>query len=227
MIYEYPSSDAALRQGDIFRSLPRIIYDPSKLAIVSSSDPNRFETNVDWSKKSGESSITALVRIEPVFGIVITQDCDADRTSDISFFRIEKFTDVTGLTLPEKESRLLKWWTEAITRKSRGEDGKKWFYLPQSMAIGFENRMAVNFQNMFQVDRVFLETHLATLRIGRLNEVADEHFREKIAQYFRRYPYNEWYPLSKEEFDYYTETDPTRNDTPPYPWQTSDASDVE
>jgi hypothetical protein len=58
--------------------------------------------------------------------------------------------------------------------------------------------------------------------MGRLKDMADEHFREKIAQYFRRYPYNEWYPLSQEEYKHYTINDETRSDSPPYPWQIDD-----
>jgi hypothetical protein len=35
--------------------------------------------------------------------------------------------------------------------------------------------------------------------MGRLNDVATEHFRESLGQFYRRYPYNEWYPLTPEE----------------------------
>ncbi|MBM4082926.1 MAG: hypothetical protein FJ278_24680 [Planctomycetes bacterium] len=41
---------------------------------------------------------------------------------------------------------------------------------------------------------------LRSLRKGRLNPIADEHFRERIAEFFRRYPYDEWYPLDQREF---------------------------
>ena len=49
-----------------------------------------------------------------------------------------------------------------------------------------------------RVRRVELET-LRDLRRGRLNFLADEHFRERIGEFFRRYPYDEWYALNREE----------------------------
>jgi hypothetical protein len=78
--------------------------------------------------------------------------------------------------------------------------------------------MVVPFENVFQVPAAGLKIRVARLRRGRLNEVADEHFRESIAQYFRRYPVDEWYPLNKEEFDKYVK-DETKSSTPPMPWQ--------
>jgi len=54
------------------------------------------------------------------------------------------------------------------------------------------------------------------LRRGRLNDMADEHFRERIADFFRRYPYDEWYALNQDELAVYQQEYP---DTNPYPWQ--------
>lgn len=48
---------------------------------------------------------------------------------------------------------------------------------------------------------------------------AYEHYREKIAEYFRRYPYDEWYPLSKEEFKVYNDE---KGPVEPFPWQNDD-----
>lgn len=222
MIYEYPSPTDSIRQGDIFRSLPLIRYSPQRLLLISpEGTPEDTPTiEVNFATISDQKSVSVVVTVEPALGIVITQDCDADRTNDIAFFQIGTFTDITGLmpttsTNPEKQSN---WWIDAITRKSRGEEGAKWFYLPLDPRMGFTERIAIDFQSIFQVDRHFLHENLPTLRVGRLNDIADEHFREKIAQYFRRYPYNEWYPLSPEEFKHYTR-DATRRDTPPYTWQ--------
>ena len=61
--------------------------------------------------------------------------------------------------------------------------------------------MGVDFESIFEVKREMLKKYIGKIRIGRLeDEVACPHFRERVAEFFRRYPYNEWYPLDKEEF---------------------------
>jgi len=93
---------------------------------------------------------------------------------------------------------------------------QKWYYLPPDPNLGFD-RMAADFTSVFEVPREMLEKHLETLRLGRLNdEVAWPHFRERVSQFFRRYPYDEWYPLSSEEVDLYERT---RSKVPRYSWQ--------
>lgn len=57
---------------------------------------------------------------------------------------------------------------------------------------------------------------LRNLRPARLNDVADEHFRERISQFFRRYPYDEWYALERDEMALYKNEYP---DAEPFPWQ--------
>lgn len=42
--------------------------------------------------------------------------------------------------------------------------------------------------------------HLRVHRIGTLNKVANEHFREALSHFFRRYAYNEWYPLRRTSY---------------------------
>jgi len=75
--------------------------------------------------------------------------------------------------------------------------------------------MAVDFLVTLRIPREDLES-LRSLRKGRLNPVADEHFRERIAEFFRRYPYDEWYPLNQEELATYAAA---HEGTKPYPWQ--------
>ena len=75
-----------------------------------------------------------------------------------------------------------------ITKHSRLN--LKWFYLPPDSQIGFANRMAVDFHSVLRVSRGYLAQNLARLRRGRLNSIATEHFRERLAEYFRRYPYD-------------------------------------
>ena len=62
--------------------------------------------------------------------------------------------------------------------------------------------MAVDFLVTLRVPREDLEK-LRSLRRGRLNAVADEHFRERIGEFFRRYPYDEWYALDEQEMSEY------------------------
>ena len=77
--------------------------------------------------------------------------------------------------------------------------------------------MAINFHNVIQLRLSDLSKNINILRKGRLNKIAYEHYRECIAQYFRRYPYDEWYPLNKEEFDIYNKK--YENKISPFPWQ--------
>jgi hypothetical protein len=97
----------------------------------------------------------------------------------------------------------------------------KWFYLPPDERLGFAEKMAVGFMVTLRVPRTELEA-LRDLRRGRLNAVADEHFRERISEFFRRYPYDEWYPLNQEELEAYTDEHP---DARPYPWQQTQGPD--
>ena len=81
------------------------------------------------------------------------------------------------------------------------------FYLPADQSVGFRDRMAADFRDIMRVPRRDLEG-MRDFRVGRLNETATEHLRETLAQFFRRYPYDEWYCLSKEEFQAYAEGSP-------------------
>ncbi len=61
-----------------------------------------------------------------------------------------------------------------------------------------------------------IDKELRTLRNGRLNRIADKHFRERIGEFFRRYPYDEWYPFNQDELNCYMNEYP---DIKPFPWQ--------
>ena len=71
-------------------------------------------------------------------------------------------------------------------------------------AFGLGARSAVDFRVVLPVPRLDLES-MRDLRIARLNQVAREHFREALSHFFRRYAFNEWYPLNREEFNAYAE----------------------
>ena len=75
--------------------------------------------------------------------------------------------------------------------------------------------MGVDFLVTLRIPRIDLEEY-SYLRKGRLNENAEAHFRERIAEFFRRYPYNEWYPLNQEEMEEYKKRYP---EAKLYSWQ--------
>jgi antitoxin (DNA-binding transcriptional repressor) of toxin-antitoxin stability system len=154
--------------------------------------------------------VTIIVPVRPVAAIVATQDCDAIRGPDITLCEISNFRKVERKS---KDTNSAKGWKNIITQHAR--INQKWFYLPPDQKIGFHDKMAVDFAVTLRVPRAELE-ELRDLRTGRLNPIADEHFRERIAEYFRRYPYDEWYPLDEEELKAYMQEYP---EVAPFPWQ--------
>jgi hypothetical protein len=141
---------------------------------------------------------------------VATQDCDALRGRDITLCEIESFRAVEKKC---QNTNSPKGWKNIITQHAR--INLKWFYLPPDPRLGFTDKMAVDFAVTLRVPRTELE-QVRHLRRGRLNPIADEHFRERIGEFFRRYPYDEWYPLDPEELRVYQGDYP---DAAPFPWQ--------
>ena len=107
-----------------------------------------------------------------------------------------------------------------ITQQAR--KNLKWFYLPPDARLTFSEKMAADFQVTIRVPGPDLRM-MRVLRKGRLNTEADEHFRERLSEFFRRYPYDEWYPLNRAEFDEYRKE---FTDVEPRTWQ-SDSSTSE
>ena len=206
MIYEHPDKTQPIRQGDIFYPLPLMALDLNRLVVLYK---GKFEES-SWQMIKDRGNIVINAPIKPTWGIVATQDCDASRSPIISLFEIGTFKDVTGLQLLSSPKK----WVNLITQRSRLN--ARWFYLPSNNSIGFKERMAINFHVVFQIPRDNLEEYVDELRRGRLNETAYQHYRERIAQYFRRYPYDEWYPLTKEEF---IEYDKEKGPVKPFKWQ--------
>ena len=159
---------------------------------------------------SQQEEVTAVFPLRPVAAIVATQDCDATHSQDITLCEIRLFSDVYPNAAQTSTPRA---WKNIITQHARVN--QKWFYLPSDQRIGFMHKMAVDFMLTLRVPRVELEA-LRDLRKGRLNSVADEHFRERIGEFFRRYPYDEWYPLNQDELKAYVGQYP---DVKPFPWQ--------
>ncbi len=208
MIYEYPDQAAPLRQGDIFLGLPRIDLSLQEV-LLAGTDGERI---AKWDELARQNQpVNIIVPVRPVAAIVATQDCDTVHSRDITLCEIREFKDVERKS---KDTSAPKSWKNIITQQARVN--QKWFYLPPDDRVGFKEKMAVDFLITLRVPRADLES-LRSLRRGRLNGVADEHFRERIAEFFRRYPYDEWYPLNKEELEAYVGEYPG---TKPFPWQT-------
>lgn len=207
MIYESTSPEVPIRQGDIFIGLPRIDLSLREI-VLAHSEGDRV---VSWQELAGNTEpVAIIVPVRPVAAIVATQDCDAARSHDITLCEIRGFREVEGKS---KDTTSPKSWKNIITQHAR--INQKWFYLPPDPAIGFKEKMAVDFLVTLRVAREDLEM-LRSLRRGRLNATADEHFRERIGEFFRRYPYDEWYPLDGKELDEYKKDYP---DTRPFAWQ--------
>ncbi|MGD0750299.1 MAG: hypothetical protein ABSA23_02710 [Anaerolineales bacterium] len=206
MIYEVPKPDEPIRQGDIFRYIPRIEFDLGKLPVMEGKEI----LSKDWINVSKINPITMIVAARPVEAIVINQNCDVVRTDDIALCEISTIDKVVPLS---KDTKTPRSWERLITKHSR--ENLKWFYLPIDDDI-FKEKMAVDFRSVLHASRVYLEKNLEQLRIGRLNKIATEHFRERLSEYFRRYPYDEWYPLDKSEFEEYRKD---KGDTKPFPYQ--------
>lgn len=194
MIYQFPAATEAIRQGDIFETVPRLDLSFADLSIVN--ENNETEA-VTWDDVRGVAApITAVVGLRAVWAIVITQDCDTVRAPDVTLCEIKPLPSVIRVALPATPEK----WVNFLKRQAT--QNLKWFYLPEDPTIGFTGRMGVDFLATLRVARQDLED-ARHLRRGRLNAVADEHFRERLAEFFRRYPYNEWYPFTKAEFDAY------------------------
>lgn len=209
MIYEFINISEPIRQGDIFVGLPRIDISLNKVLVVVETG----ERIAKWAEiaQKGEP-VNIIVPVRPVAAIVATQDCDAIRSRDITLCEIRSFNDVERRS---KDTSSPKSWKNLITQHAR--INQKWFYLPPDDKVGFSEKMAVDFVVTLRVPRIELE-ELRSLRKGRLNAIADEHFRERIGEFFRRYPYDEWYPLDQDELKVYMNEYP---ETTPYPWQVS------
>ncbi|MBM4030250.1 MAG: hypothetical protein FJ291_00515 [Planctomycetes bacterium] len=208
MIYEFPSQEAAIRQGDIFVGLPRLDISLRRFVVLSEDDSIRMRL---WSEVAEEGQrVTAAVAASPVAAVVISQDCDALHVPDITLCEIRPFRDVERKSKDTTEPTS---WMKIITQHAR--INQKWFYLPPDQGVGFTTKMAVDFTVTLRVPRVELE-ELRHLRAGRLNDYAEAHFRERIAEFFRRFPYDEWYALDAAEMQAYAKAHPTAQ---PYPWQ--------
>ena len=187
--------------------LPRIDISLNKILILSEAG----QSVAKWAEIALKGDpVDIIVPVRPVEAIVVTQDCDAVNGRDITLCEIRAFRDVERKS---KDTKVAKSWKNLITQHARLN--QKWFYLPPDSGISFSEKMAVDFMVTLRVPRAELE-ELRDLRKGRLNKIADEHFRERIGEFFRRYPYDEWYPLNQDELKAYEKEYPGIK---PFPWQ--------
>lgn len=197
MIYTNVGEEDPLQQGDILYPVPMFV--PLTLDTIPKLSSNGDVISSDWVEDlQMKSLVTSGVAVKPVMCIVASQSCDASRASYISCFLIDEFENVTNKKLDGKEAKGRSDLIVAGQRKSG-----KWFYLPQDDNFMIQKPMAINFGRIFQLQRESLISKLDTLRIGKLNSVAYEHYREMVAQYFTRYSYNEWYSLAADELSAY------------------------
>jgi len=208
VIYDYPSLKDPIRQGDIFIGLPRVEVSLRQIPVVTEDGQQRLTSWRDIAQ--ADQTVTAIFAMRPVAAIVATQDCDTLRVPDITLCEIRRFQDVERKAAQTSSPKS---WKHILPQHAR--INQKWFYLPPDSQIGFSDKQGVDFLVTLRLPREELE-EMRDLRRGRLNEIADEHFRERIADFFRRYPYDEWYALNQEELAAYQKEYP---DTHPYPWQ--------
>lgn len=210
IIYQkIPESDP-IKQGDIFYPLPFGYVSLNK--ITKQVAEGQYETG-DWHTFKNEEKIATSVALIGVRAIVATQDCDTNTSPLITFFRIIPFAQAIDRTVPERGDWSAKKYVNLITEQSRLN--AKWFYLPKDPEVGIDEKMGVTFHSTFQLDRKELEQY-KSLRICRLDDESYQHYRESVANYFRRYPYDEWYPFTKEEFEEYKRGHPLAE---PRDWQ--------
>jgi hypothetical protein len=212
MIYQPANTSDPIRQGDIFRRVPRVDLSLTTFAMIDENNTARKTTWLEAVDEADDSLVfPAVLPVKAVDAIVITQNCDAVRGEALSLCQIDDFLQATGKTEAPKTAKK---WQSLITQHCRMN--LRWFYLPADEAIGFAQPMAADFRLILRLPRPELDG-LRELRVARLNDLAAAHFRETLAQFFRRYAYDEWYPLTKEQFAAYA--DNSHEPVQPYPWQ--------
>jgi hypothetical protein len=187
MIYDAVSEVDPIRQGDIFLDIPFFRFNLEKIPVFVTSGNL---APLQWSDITNDE-VEILASLEKADGIVLSQDCDCLRSHSISFMRIIKW---------DKSCESEKNWMNSIVELNTKKIDN--FYLPINEELGLNERKIIEFATIFQLDRETLKS-LKNFRRCRLNQEALEHFRWKIAHYFRRYSYDEYYPLTASEMDAY------------------------
>ncbi|MBA3765610.1 MAG: hypothetical protein H0W99_01225 [Acidobacteria bacterium] len=208
MIYDLPEPSSPISQGDIFIGVPILSLPVDRIPTIDDQDNVQILSWEDFA--SAGETVIGIVAVRPTIAIVGTQECDALRAPSITLFEVRPFRDVERKS---KDTNKSSKWVPIITQHARVN--QKWFYLPADEQLGFLEKMGVDFLTSISIPRIALE-RLIGFRKGRLNETARQHFRERLAEFFRRYAYDEWYPLTREELTEYQKNNP---EAAPFPWQ--------
>ena len=209
MIYERVEAEAPICQGDLFVHVPRVDLSFGKLLLIDEDTEQPKEAA--WDELNPRDRVAAVLPIISVAGVVVTQNCDAARGHYICLAQIDTFLEATGRTAPATPKK----WKNLITENNRSSP--RFFYLPADAEFGFAEPMVADFRIILRVPRADLATLRTNRRVGRLNTVATDHFRENLSYFFRRYAFNEWYPLTRDQFQAYVADSGETVD--PYPWQ--------
>jgi hypothetical protein len=196
-----------IRQGDIFRHVPRVDLSLTTLAVMEGDEVRE----ASWQDFESGTETAAVLPIKSVTAIVVTQNCDALRGEYLTLCEVDNFISVLGQTTPTKNPKS---WQSLIVTQARANH--RLFYLPADEHYSFPEPLVVDFRVVIRVPRKDLED-LKNYRVAQLNDVALDHFRESFSHFFRRYAYNEWYPLTKEEFEAYAGA--SKEAIAPYRWQ--------
>lgn len=193
MIYTFPTLSDPIKQGDIFVDIPCIQFEPGKLYILEQEQDKI--SSISWDELVFEKKdVAAVLGVSLVPAIVASQNCDTQRKDYITLCEIIKITKVKAFE--NIEEKTLRNVAKDLVKHNR--EKPEIFYLPPEDKMGFDDRMIVNFSNTIRLYREDLEKFIEN-RKGRLNDVAYEHFREKLSHFFHRYAWNDWYILNKEE----------------------------
>lgn len=211
MLYSYPDEGEPIRQGDIFHHLPIVNVPLSNLVVVNREGAPRKTSYRREIQRDKDCDLKVLSSVQKTSAIVITQDCDASRRKSIT---LSALVDYRTIIKDEIVSR--KQWMKSILRTMHSNP--RLFYLPNDSKALLDSKSVADFSEVTRISREDLE-NLRMLRAARLNETALEHFRDSLGHFFRRYAFNDWYPLSKEEFEAYRADSKSSANAEPYPWQ--------
>jgi len=210
MIYEKINNDDPIRQGDIFLNVPFVSLVCENDVLISEDKDEFVERRLSSLISEVGKKFYTLAELTFVPGIVISQDCDATRAETISLAHI------IPLTTPFDFSKKLQQQCRLIRQINSDADKRRYFYLPAELKyLNFSKEMVVDFRSIIPLKRQDSNL-LINQRKAKLNSEAKEHFKEKLAQFFRQYPVDEWYSFTKEQLNEYQKE---REDVKPKPWQ--------
>jgi hypothetical protein len=195
MIYLRPATSEPLAQGDILYPLPSPAFDLENSPIIRQDGADEVRPWIDVT----DPTVDAEVSVRRTWGILGSQDCNIEHAELVTFFEVGPVADVARMAVPSEGDD--RGWAGFIGKELRKIP--RMFYLPKWTELGIESRMAVDLERTLQVPTSSLRALYPGLRKARLNPIALEHFRHAISNYFTRYAYDEWYPMTQAEVEAY------------------------